>query len=115
MVVGLRRFVALIAVLALTACGGGAHSDATKARDAASVEAGAAVYAANCASCHGANLEGGVGPGLIEGGNSHPDSDWVDFITNGKDEMPALGGTLSAGEITSVIDYVRSQGASANS
>lgn len=48
----------------LAACGGGAAESATPTNAAATtsgdqVSAGAKLYAANCASCHGANGEGG--------------------------------------------------------
>ncbi|MDH3425078.1 MAG: cytochrome c [Acidimicrobiia bacterium] len=105
-----RTFLVVAALsLVLYACGGDdAHPDVTAARDAASVAAGGDVFAANCAVCHGADLSGGSGPNLITSELSHPDSDFVDAITNGKDEMPAFDLTLSAEEIAQVVDFVRS-------
>ena len=111
----MKRFIVLIGVLSLVfvACGESTHPDVTAPRDAASVAAGAQVYAETCAQCHGADLEGGIGPQLVSEGLGHPDSDFIKFVTDGKgSEMPAQGGNLSTDEIVAVIDYVRSvQGA----
>ncbi|MEQ1504892.1 MAG: c-type cytochrome [Myxococcota bacterium] len=41
----------------------GAHAIAM---DAASIDAGAQVFAANCVACHSANLTGGIGPSLVD-------------------------------------------------
>ncbi len=106
-----RMLIAAAALfgLGLAACGGDeAHPDVTADRDAASVAAGEAIYQENCAGCHGAALEGGAGPGLVDAELGHPDSDFVEAITNGKGEMPAFGGQLSAEEIASAVDFVRS-------
>ena len=74
------------------------------------------LYEANCAECHGENLEGaendeGIeGPALVEKELSHPDSDFVDIITNGEggeDEMPGFGDELSSEEILAIVDFVR--------
>jgi cytochrome c551 len=100
--------IAVAAALIAGACGGDPHSDVTKARDASSVAAGATIWAAACAQCHGDNLQGGSGPGLVDAELGHPDSDFIDVVTNGKGSMPALGGELTAEEIVQVVDYVRS-------
>ena len=53
----MRRFLiaAALPVCAVTACSDGPRADPSNASQVAS---GQAIYAANCASCHGANLEG---------------------------------------------------------
>jgi cytochrome c551 len=111
----MKRLLLLIGVLAVVsyACGGDdAHPDVTAARDAASVAAGADIYAESCAGCHGADLTGGIGPNLVTSELGHPDADFIDAVANGKGDMPALGEDLSSQEIVQVIDYVRSiQGA----
>lgn len=47
----------------------------------------AAQYAASCASCHGANLEGAYGPSLI--GLSYSAEEIADIMVNGIGDMPA--------------------------
>lgn len=106
--------LAITALLA-AACGGGAHSDVTAARDPNSVLAGADLYAAHCAACHGAALEGGTGPQLVTKELGHPDSDFVEWITNGKEAMPAVAqqAGLTPEEVQSIVDFVRSVQAAA--
>ena len=83
---------------------------------AADIEAGAQVFAGNCAACHaGGNnviqnektlrkealeqyLEGGLKPSSI-----------VYQVTNGKNAMPAFGGRLDDDEIQNVAAYVFDQ------
>ncbi len=72
MSIGIRgRAVALAAAVSLLAAGtAGSRSVAATAAASqalyttAQAGAGSKAYATNCASCHGANLEGGVGPAL---------------------------------------------------
>ncbi len=95
-----------------TPSGGGAA--ATQPPPAAgNVEQGAAVFAQNCASCHGANAEGGsVGPSLVTAElKARDDQFFRDTITNGVagTAMPAWGGRLSAQQISDVIAFIRSQ------
>ena len=71
---------------------------------------GAAVFAANCASCHGSVGEGYIGPQLAGGkvSASFPDlADEVKVVTNGRSGMPAFGKSLSATDISLVVDYTR--------
>ncbi len=63
---------------------------ATVALDHESVEEGEKIYKANCASCHGAELGGGIGPSLVDSTWIHggtPDA-VVKTITEG---VPAKG------------------------
>jgi cytochrome c551 len=65
--------------------------------------AGADVFADNCASCHGGDGGGGIGPNL-QGVDS------VDLVittaTNGRGGMPSFEGRLDEQEIEAVADYV---------
>lgn len=66
---------------------------------------GSLIYAANCASCHGANREGGIGPRL----NPAPGNAGflTQVITNGMAGiMPAWGGSLSSGQIQDVVAFL---------
>ena len=89
----------------LTGCGGGTDQEtqpsdqgetpaqeetAPDAGDGAAVDAEVkAVYDNNCASCHGANLEGGFGPALTNTGSKYSKEEIDDIIKNGKGQMPA--------------------------
>ena len=101
--------------------------------DAATLELGATVYAANCANCHGANLEGQAewktpnedgtwkAPPHDESGHTwhHPDDYLLDRIYNGTEgldaamqadsNMPAYKDMLTDEEITAVLEFIKSQ------
>ena len=65
---------------------------------------GAAVFASNCAGCHGVDASGGSGPNLQ--GEDSVDK-VVEQVTTGEGRnMPAFKGQLSAAEIQSVAKYV---------
>ena len=64
---------------------------------------GGAVYAANCAICHGASGEGDSGPSLQASAVSF--SEMVDIVTNGVGEMPGFAGALSQDEIQAVSAF----------
>lgn len=70
---------------------------------------GAAIYDANCASCHGGDGGGGLGPALagqVEKG--FPDiEDQIAFVEEGEGTMPGFAGALSDGEIRQVVEYTR--------
>ena len=72
---------------------------------------GAALFAANCASCHGADGGGGVGPQLAGGGRGRtvPDRSTTRSPSSrdGSGSMPAFGGQLSPAQIRQVVEYTR--------
>jgi cytochrome c551 len=71
---------------------------------------GRAVFANRCASCHGSDGGGGLGPQLSGGraAQRFPNiADQVGVITNGRGGMPAFGSKLSAAEIQAVAEYTR--------
>jgi cytochrome c oxidase cbb3-type subunit III len=76
-------------------------------------EAGATVYQTNCVACHGANLEGGIGPRLdddewIHGGTP---ADVVRVITEGVPEkgMLAWGPILGNERVRQAAAYILSR------
>lgn len=101
--------------------------------DAAVVAKGNAIYAEECASCHGANLEGQPSwrepkadgrlpaPPHDATGHTwhHPDAQLFDLVKNGLPEtvagkpyltdMPAYAGTLSDAEIVAVLSAIKSR------
>jgi mono/diheme cytochrome c family protein len=75
----------------------------------AAASPGGQVFQANCARCHGANGEGGIGPTLA-GVVTHDfpnESDQIALVTNGKGSMPRFGGNLTPAQIRQVVDYTR--------
>lgn len=80
------------------------------------VAAGAVVYADNCASCHGANGEGGTGTALANPAMlaTTPDPFLRHAIEHGRDGTPMLGfaGRLSATQMNDVTAFLRSRATS---
>ena len=73
----------------------------------------AAIYAAHCAECHGADGRARTAKGKRLGSTDFTSRDWntdeargIRIITNGKSEMPAFKRKLKADEIRSVFGYV---------
>jgi mono/diheme cytochrome c family protein len=118
--------VGSVAVWPLMLCGG--RADPT---DAAQVALGKTVYAGNCVSCHGANLEGQPDWGSRKADGRmpapphdatghtwhHPDDVLVSVIKKGLEkhtppgygsDMPAFGGVLTDEQIGAVLAYLKS-------
>jgi mono/diheme cytochrome c family protein len=105
------------AALVLSACGGGGGTSAptsplptgAQANDA-TLLAGRKVFSAECASCHGARGQGGVGPTFQDGKllRDFPNAeDQVAFVTQGKGIMPSFAGVLTHSQLESVVAYER--------
>jgi mono/diheme cytochrome c family protein len=85
------------------------------AAPAAAVEAaggvdGATVFGDNCATCHGGDGSGGIGPRLAGGRvvTVYPDpADQIAVVTDGRAGMPAFGRKLTEEEIAAVVEYTR--------
>ena len=75
-----------------------------------SVQVGASVYAKNCAVCHQAQGEGGIGPALA--GNPHVNignpTPMLTTILQGRNAMPSWRGQLAASDIAAVATFIRS-------
>ncbi|MEX0665935.1 MAG: cytochrome c [Acidimicrobiia bacterium] len=70
---------------------------------------GAAIYDANCASCHGGDGGGGLGPTLAGTvTKTFPDiEDQIAFVGAGEGAMPGFDGELSDEQISQVVEYTR--------
>lgn len=72
---------------------------------------GAELYVQNCSRCHGETGRGGRGPDLTSAKRQEKwkdsDAKLVNKITNGGIVMPAFKKKLSAEQIQSIADYVR--------
>lgn len=86
------------------------EQEVAAAGSAVSVQVGAAIFAKNCAACHGAAGAGGFGPALA--GNPHVNigdpTNMLTTIVQGRNAMPSWRGQLSASDIASVATFVRS-------
>lgn len=75
-----------------------------------SIQVGASIFAKNCAACHGAKGDGGIGPALA--GNPHVNianpTMMLTTIVQGRNEMPSWRGQLAASDIAAVASFVRS-------
>ncbi|HLY03558.1 MAG TPA: c-type cytochrome [Candidatus Cybelea sp.] len=75
-----------------------------------SVQVGASVFAKNCAACHQAQGEGGIGPALA--GNPHVNianpTMMLTTILQGRNAMPSWRGQLAASDIAAVATFIRS-------
>jgi mono/diheme cytochrome c family protein len=105
---------AIVLTVAVAACGGSSGGGSTDTTPAATTPAatgtealaaidGAAIFADNCAGCHGQDGSGGKGPDIR--GEDNRDK-VVERVTNGGDAMPAFGGQLSTTEIDAVAAHV---------
>ena len=106
-----------VAVL-VAACSGDDGGDVSStAGNDPTVTDGAALYEANCASCHGSDLRGtDRGPShlsIVYEPNHHPDDAFRSAIANGArqhhwdfGDMPPVDG-LSDDEVEAIIDFVR--------
>lgn len=98
------------AVVAFTREGlGVSASDPAPGGDESGLD-GAALFADHCASCHGAEGNGGVGPQLAGGVSAvrFPDAaDQEAVVAAGRNGMPGFDATLSAAEIAAVVAYAR--------
>ncbi|MHB1344197.1 MAG: c-type cytochrome [Thermoleophilia bacterium] len=104
---------ALVIVLVVAATLAGCGSDSTTATTAAPVTEttadggntvdAAALYSANCESCHGADGSGNIGPDL----RALDDAAVIATqIEQGGGSMPAFADKLSADEIGALADFV---------
>src|SRR5690625_340172 len=63
-----------------------------------------AIYANSCASCHGDDMTGQVGPDLTSVGSDHSAEDIADIINNGQGSMPP--GTASPDEAEILSEWL---------
>lgn len=70
----------------------------------------ASLYGARCASCHGGDGSGGIGPPLKTArivSRFPAPADQVAVVTDGRGGMPSFGSRLSTAEIAAVVEYTR--------
>ena len=110
-----------IALVALAYYGGATPMSNTANPNPAtvtSVTAGAGLYQANCAMCHGVDGRGGgplagtthiPPPSLVDHAGAHPDGDLYFWIQNGlPGGMPAFSDRLTPSQTWDLVNYLRS-------
>ena len=99
----IKIIITLLAAALAAACSSGSSAIAPK--DA--VAAKALYVEQKCAACHGANGEGGIGPGFKTAKPmSHSVEDLAKQITNGGNGMTSFKDTLSQEQISELSKYV---------
>jgi mono/diheme cytochrome c family protein len=99
--------VVTLAGMLLVACGG---SDGGSDGAFVPPKTGPAIYKTYCATCHGKQGEGFVGPSLVDIADKYPDiADEISVVANGKNQMPAWSGRLTPKQIETVVDYTRTE------
>jgi len=82
-------------------------------RNARFVSAGEKIYTSTCASCHGPNLEGGIGLNLAdnEWKNGGQPKDLINVVMYGvlENGMPAWGSVLGEKRVNEVVTFVLSK------
>ncbi|HEX6946965.1 MAG TPA: cytochrome c [Acidimicrobiia bacterium] len=95
-----RRIAILAVALVIAACG-----VERPPPDASGEE----IYRSLCANCHGANLEGRIGPALGPASNAadQPDSFIETTVLHGRGSMPSFRTVLDEAQVERLIGYLR--------
>lgn len=75
----------------------------------AEVATGEEIYLQLCSNCHGAQLQGGLGPALGPGSAivGQPDEFLRVSIVSGRGSMPSFDSSLSDEQVERLIGYIR--------
>ena len=65
-----------------------------------------AIFASNCARCHGGDRSGGRGPALLPERLTKDPTIYQTTITNGSGGMPSFSTKLSSDEISALVEYI---------
>jgi cytochrome c551 len=79
---------------------------------AGTANAGSAIFAGRCASCHASDGSGGFGPALGNGVavGTFPDvADQIAVVKNGRGSMPSFAGSLTDEQIDAVVAFTRDE------
>jgi len=102
----LTALVSLSLLAVLAACDGEADPRIAEIEAlTGDATAGANVFSANCASCHGADGTGGSGPDLTAH-SDHSREEIIALVFGGEGLMPAFKDTLENQEIADVVEHV---------
>ncbi|MBB5326220.1 cytochrome c551 [Anoxybacillus tepidamans] len=93
--------------LVLAACGGGNGASNNKDSGGSTASAAEQVYQQSCASCHGQNLEGKIGPNLQKVGSKYSKDEIKQIIEKGRGGMPA--GVIQGDDVDKVAEWLASK------
>lgn len=103
-----RRHRALGLVIAAVFTLSGCAQEVSLPADAdEELRTGADVYRARCASCHGADGGGGLGPTLAEIESRLDDEGQRSVVEDGRATMPGFANVLSESDLEAVVRYTR--------
>jgi|SRR5690625_2346172 len=70
---------------------------------------GESVFRMNCVACHGAELQGGVGPALANNPFTGNTTSFIEMVLNGFPDhgMPAFRGILDDQQLSSLLTFIR--------
>jgi cytochrome c551 len=109
-ILGLAAAIAFVVLLVAKGTSSAATTAGTPpAGGAVAAVDGAAIYRSNCASCHGSDGGGRLGPQLADRVvERYPNAaDQVLVVTVGVGGMPSFGDRLTPEEIAAVVEYTR--------
>ncbi len=108
--------VAIITLIAVRVSTGVSSANSSTPVPADVLAVGTALYQNSCATCHGADGEGAVQPGIpappLDGSAHswhHSDSQIIGLMRDGGAQMPAVGAAWSDDEVEAVIAYVKTR------
>lgn len=90
--------------IGLAACGGGGDNNNDEGGGETTSAGAEQIYAQNCSSCHGENLEGSNGPKLDNVGSRLSKDEILDMIKNGGSGMPP--NIISGDDADQVADWL---------
>ncbi|MBA2875785.1 cytochrome c551 [Thermaerobacillus caldiproteolyticus] len=95
--------------LLLAACGGGDEAADNNNKDSGGSTASTAeqIFQQNCASCHGQDLEGKIGPSLQKVGSKYSKDEIKQIIEKGRGGMP--GGLIQGENVDKVAEWLASK------
>ena len=85
---------------------GGTGAGATPADGTSAQVSGQQLFAANCATCHGAGGQGGVGPALVGNPRAQNAANVASIVRFGRGSMPGFGAILEEGHLQQIVEFV---------
>ncbi|MBX6395611.1 MAG: cytochrome c [Alicyclobacillaceae bacterium] len=85
------------------------QSNASSSSNASATKDATALFQQNCQACHGANLEGGMGPALNKVGAKLTEDQIATKIQNGGGAMPAFKNSLKEDDIKALATWLASK------
>ncbi len=100
----LLAFVTGGMLLTVAACGSDNNAGSKNSGDAVSASTGEKLFKQSCSSCHGGQLEGGIGPALDNVGAKYSEKEIENIIHEGRGQMPS--GVVEGNDAKSVAKWL---------